>query len=65
MRVVYLECMNMEYLCLSYLGTKIVIHLKMDSQNLPIVTSRNTVAEIIGSKYPRRGMILQSNISWI
>lgn len=33
-------------------GDKIVIHLYMEAQNLPGATSRNTVAEIVGSKYP-------------
>jgi carboxypeptidase Q len=35
-------------------GTKITINLKMEAKNLPYVTSRNTVAEIVGSKYPEQ-----------
>ena len=35
-------------------GDKIVIHLYMEAQNLPRVTSRNTVAEIVGSTYPQQ-----------
>lgn len=35
-------------------GTKIVVNLKMEAQNLPPVVSRNTVAEIEGSVYPEQ-----------
>ncbi|XP_072031524.1 carboxypeptidase Q-like [Amphiura filiformis] len=46
-------------------GTKIVIHLKMDSQNLPPVTSRNTVAEVIGSEYPEQVVLVSGHLdSW-
>ena len=35
-------------------GTKIVINLKMEAKTLPQVTSRNIVAEVVGSKYPEQ-----------
>ena len=43
-----------------FLGDKIVVKLNMSAQNLPFVESRNTIAEIKGSKYPEQvcnGMI--------
>ncbi|XP_071943140.1 carboxypeptidase Q-like [Antedon mediterranea] len=46
-------------------GTKIVIRLKMDAKNLPPVTSRNTVAEIRGSKYPDEVVLISGHLdSW-
>lgn len=35
-------------------GSKIVIQLKMGAKNYPDADSFNTVAEIIGSKYPEQ-----------
>ena len=35
-------------------GQKIVVTLKMQAKNYPPVKSRNTVAEIKGSKYPEQ-----------
>ena len=35
-------------------GTKIIVNLKMEAQNLPQVVSRNTVAEIEGSVHPEQ-----------
>jgi carboxypeptidase Q len=35
-------------------GDRIVIHLYMEAQNLPPATSRNTVAEIVGTTYPEQ-----------
>lgn len=35
-------------------GEKIVIHLYMEAKNLPRATSRNTVAEIVGTTYPNQ-----------
>lgn len=35
-------------------GNRIVIHLKMGARNYPDADSFNTVAEIIGSKYPEQ-----------
>ena len=37
-----------------FLGDKIVVKLNMCAQNLPFVESRNTIAEIKGSKYPEQ-----------
>lgn len=35
-------------------GNKIVIQLKMEAKNYPGTDSYNTVAEIVGSKYPEQ-----------
>lgn len=35
-------------------GTKIVVHLKMGAKTYPHSPSFNTVAEIVGSKYPEQ-----------
>ncbi|XP_064504234.1 carboxypeptidase Q isoform X3 [Pseudopipra pipra] len=43
---------------MSFRGTKIVVHLKMGAKTYPDSPSFNTVAEIVGSKYPE-----QENIS--
>ena len=41
-------------------GTKIIVNLKMEAQNLPPVISRNTVAEIKGSVYPEQVSAFQN-----
>ena len=33
-------------------GLKIVVNLKMEAKSLPQAVSRNTIAEVQGSKYP-------------
>ncbi|XP_013390053.1 carboxypeptidase Q-like [Lingula anatina] len=46
-------------------GTKIVVHLQMDAKNLTPVKSRNTVAEIVGSKYPEQVVLVSGHLdSW-
>ncbi|XP_077996152.1 carboxypeptidase Q-like [Glandiceps talaboti] len=46
-------------------GTKIVIHLKMEAKTLPPTQSRNTVAEIVGSKYPEQVVLVSGHLdSW-
>ncbi|PFX28063.1 carboxypeptidase Q-like [Stylophora pistillata] len=46
-------------------GTKIVVNLKMEAQNLPPVVSRNTVAEIEGSVYPEQVVLVSGHLdSW-
>ncbi|XP_031552729.1 carboxypeptidase Q-like [Actinia tenebrosa] len=46
-------------------GTKITINLKMEAKTLPPVTSRNTVAEIVGSKYPDQVVLVSGHLdSW-
>ncbi|XP_046574508.1 carboxypeptidase Q-like [Haliotis rubra] len=50
---------------MSLRGEKIVINLKMEAQNLPMVKSRNTVAEIKGSTYPDEVVIVSGHLdSW-
>lgn len=39
---------------MSLRGTKIVVHLKMGAKSYPDSLSFNTVAEIVGSKYPEQ-----------
>ena len=41
-------------------GTKIIVNLKMEAQNLPPVISRNTVAEIKGSVYSEQVSAFQN-----
>ncbi|GAB5584126.1 carboxypeptidase Q isoform X2 [Prionailurus iriomotensis] len=41
-------------------GNRIVIQLKMGAKNYPDADSFNTVAEIIGSKYPEQAVVLVS-----
>lgn len=41
-------------------GTKIIVNLKMEAQNLSPVISRNTVAEIKGSVYPEQVSAFQN-----
>ena len=41
-------------------GTKTIVNLKMEAQNLPPVISRNTVAEIKGSVYPEQVSAFQN-----
>lgn len=46
-------------------GTPIVINLKMSAENLPMVKSRNTIAEIEGWKYPEQVVIVSGHFdSW-
>ncbi|KAG8441782.1 hypothetical protein GDO86_010818, partial [Hymenochirus boettgeri] len=46
-------------------GNKIVIHLKMGAVNYPDADSYNTVAEIVGSKYPEQVVIVSGHLdSW-
>ena len=46
-------------------GEKIVIHLYMEAQNLPRATSRNTVGEIVGTKYPDQVVLVSGHLdSW-
>lgn len=46
-------------------GTRIKIFLNMSAENLPMVGSRNTVAEITGSVYPEQVVVVSGHIdSW-
>lgn len=46
-------------------GERVVVKLKMQAQNLPPVTSRNTVAEIRGWKYPEQVVLVSGHLdSW-
>ncbi|XP_070538745.1 carboxypeptidase Q-like [Ptychodera flava] len=46
-------------------GTKIVVNIKMEAKTLPPVQSRNTVAEIIGSKHPEQVVLVSGHLdSW-
>ncbi|XP_071798668.1 carboxypeptidase Q-like [Asterias amurensis] len=46
-------------------GTKLVIHLNMEAKTLPEVTSRNTVAEVVGSVYPEEVVLVSGHLdSW-
>ncbi|XP_070248248.1 carboxypeptidase Q isoform X1 [Myotis yumanensis] len=46
-------------------GSKIVIQLKMGAKNYPDADSFNTVAEIIGSKYPEQVVLVSGHLdSW-
>lgn len=46
-------------------GVKIRVTLKMEAKNLPPVMSRNTVAEIKGSKYPEQVVLVSGHLdSW-
>ncbi|ESO92095.1 hypothetical protein LOTGIDRAFT_227502 [Lottia gigantea] len=50
---------------MSQRGEKIRIRLKMEAQLLPSVNSRNTVAEIKGSKYPDEVVLVSGHLdSW-
>lgn len=47
---------------MSLRGTKIVVHLRMGAKTYPDSLSFNTVAEIVGSKYPEQvGENIQKN----
>ncbi|XP_063113663.1 carboxypeptidase Q isoform X2 [Cavia porcellus] len=46
-------------------GNKIVIQLKMEAKNYPGTDSYNTVAEIVGSKYPEQVVLVSGHLdSW-
>lgn len=46
-------------------GQQIIINLKMEATNLPPTTSRNVVAEIVGSTAPEKINIISGHIdSW-
>ena len=46
-------------------GTRIRIHLYMEAENLDEVLSRNTVAEIVGSVYPKQVVVVSGHLdSW-
>jgi len=46
-------------------GEKLVVTLKMEAENLPDATSRNVIAEIVGSEFPDEVIVLGGHIdSW-
>ncbi|XP_067039144.1 carboxypeptidase Q-like isoform X1 [Acropora muricata] len=46
-------------------GTKVVVNVKMEAKSLPPAVSRNTVAEIRGSKYPEQVVLVSGHLdSW-
>ncbi|XP_063183312.1 carboxypeptidase Q isoform X1 [Chroicocephalus ridibundus] len=50
---------------MSLRGTKIVVHLKMGAKTYPDSPSFNTVAEIVGSKYPEQIVLVSGHLdSW-
>ncbi|XP_031985828.1 carboxypeptidase Q [Corvus moneduloides] len=50
---------------MSLRGTKIVVHLKMCAKTYPDSPSFNTVAEIVGSKYPEQVVLVSGHLdSW-
>ncbi|XP_006635708.3 carboxypeptidase Q [Lepisosteus oculatus] len=50
---------------MAHRGKKIVIHLKMAAKTFPDADSFNTVAEIIGSKYPEQVVLISGHLdSW-
>ncbi|NWU95188.1 CBPQ Carboxypeptidase, partial [Upupa epops] len=50
---------------MSLRGTKIVVHLKMGAKTYPDSSSFNTVAEIVGSKYPEQIVLVSGHLdSW-
>ncbi|NXK48478.1 CBPQ Carboxypeptidase, partial [Chauna torquata] len=50
---------------MSFRGTKIVVYLKMGARTYPDSTSFNTVAEIVGSKYPEQIVLVSGHLdSW-
>lgn len=46
-------------------GVKIRVTLKMEAKNLPPVMSRNTVAEIKGSKYPEQVLVIEKSRKYL
>ncbi|XP_025915916.1 carboxypeptidase Q isoform X3 [Apteryx rowi] len=47
------------------LGTKVVVYLKMGAKTYPDSSSFNTVAEIVGSKYPEQIVLVSGHLdSW-
>uniref|UniRef100_G1NHR0 Carboxypeptidase Q n=1 Tax=Meleagris gallopavo TaxID=9103 RepID=G1NHR0_MELGA len=50
---------------MSFRGTKIVVYLKMGARTYPDSASFNTVAEIVGSKYPEQIVLVSGHLdSW-
>ncbi|XP_068040452.1 carboxypeptidase Q isoform X2 [Anomalospiza imberbis] len=50
---------------MSLRGTKIVVHLRMGAKTYPDSLSFNTVAEIVGSKYPEQVVLVSGHLdSW-
>ncbi|XP_062424317.1 carboxypeptidase Q isoform X2 [Rhea pennata] len=50
---------------MSLRGTKIVVYLKMNAKTYPDSSSFNTVAEIVGSKYPEQIVLVSGHLdSW-
>ncbi|KAM9643064.1 carboxypeptidase Q isoform 1-T5 [Morphnus guianensis] len=50
---------------MSFRGAKIVVHLKMGAKTYPDSPSFNTVAEIVGSKYPEQIVLVSGHLdSW-
>ena len=46
-------------------GERLSIHLSMEAENLPMASSRNTVAEITGSTYPEQVVVVSGHLdSW-
>ena len=46
-------------------GERLSIRLSMEAENLPMVSSRNTVAEITGSTYPEQVVVVSGHLdSW-